>query len=143
MTAEQNIIACAVQLAHDNDRYLECLDMCDGDESCCVSRADARETAIERLCQALRTAGIDVRDLAVWDRWRKRQGFDEREATFNRLLDKFIAWKQTYGYLSGPLIPIETVERILAEELLSERRGNSSRSVNPQDRARSRNVDGT
>jgi hypothetical protein len=48
---------------------------------------------------------------------------DEREATFNRLLDKLMAWKQTYGYLSGPLIPIETVERILADELLRERRG--------------------
>lgn len=76
MTAEQLIIACAVQLAHDHANLLECLDMCDGDTDCCISRSDARETAIAQLEQALKTAGIDVSDPAVWDKWRKGRGFD-------------------------------------------------------------------
>jgi hypothetical protein len=74
MTAEQNIIACAVQLARDNMSYMSCLAEFD-DEAACGEWADARETAIEQLVTALRTAGIDVRDPAVWDRWRKGQGF--------------------------------------------------------------------
>lgn len=78
MTAEQNIIACAVQLARDNMSYMSCLAEFDDDESACGEWNDARETAIEQLMTALVTAGIDVRDGAVWDRWRTGQGFDGR-----------------------------------------------------------------
>jgi hypothetical protein len=76
MTAEQLIIACAVQLARDNHGYLECLFEFDDDPLPCSEWNHARELAIERLDQALKTAGIDVRDPAVWDKWRKGQGFD-------------------------------------------------------------------
>jgi hypothetical protein len=76
MTTEQLIIACAVQLAHDNHGLLECLAEFDDGEGACSEWNSAREVAIEQLNQALRTAGIDVRDLAVWEKWRKGQGFD-------------------------------------------------------------------
>jgi hypothetical protein len=76
MTAEQLIIAAAVQLAHDNHGYLECLAEFDDNEGACSEWADARETAIGRLVHALRTAGIDVRDPVVWDKWRKGRGFE-------------------------------------------------------------------
>jgi hypothetical protein len=73
MTHEQNIIACALQLAHENSGYLECMAEFDDDESACNEWNDARETAIERLCQALVAAGIDVRDPEVWNRVRSGQ----------------------------------------------------------------------
>lgn len=78
MTAEQNIIAATVQFVRTHHLYLACLAEFEDDESACSEWADVRERQIEHLDQALRTAGIDVRDPAVWDTWRKGQGFDGR-----------------------------------------------------------------
>lgn len=74
MTAEQNIIACAVQLAKAQERYLECYAEFDDDLSACAEHYAELETSIERLCAAVLTAGIDVRDSDVWDKWRKGTG---------------------------------------------------------------------
>lgn len=76
MTAEQYIIAAAVQLAHDDHQYQTCLSV--RLKKDCVDLADARDVAIGRLCAALRAACIDVRDPVVWDTWRKGRGFDGR-----------------------------------------------------------------
>lgn len=77
VTAEQNIIACAVQLAKANESYLACYAEFEDDLSACSERNDERETAIEQLMTAVRQYA-DVRDPAVWDKWRKGQGFDGR-----------------------------------------------------------------
>lgn len=73
MTAEQDIIAAAVQLTWANERCLECWNEFD-DPSACSEWNDARETAIEQLVTAVRLVA-DVRDPAVYDKWRKGQGF--------------------------------------------------------------------
>jgi len=73
VTHEVNIVACALQLAHENYGYLRCMAEFDDDPAACGEWNDARETAIERLCQALVSAGIDVRDPATWDRVRSGQ----------------------------------------------------------------------
>lgn len=74
MTAEQLIIACAVQLARDDHQYQVCLS--EHYKEDCGDLYDARDVALGQLCAAIRTAGIDVRDPDVWDRWRKGHGFD-------------------------------------------------------------------
>lgn len=75
MTAEQNIIAAAVDLAKADDRYHACL--AEFHPESCSDLANMRDTAVAAVAAAVFLANIDVRNPAVWDKWRKGQGFND------------------------------------------------------------------